>query len=70
MRKAKWRELDKESFFAIAAFLWVCCALVVGGVLLAFFGWQAGVLGIVVSTILVLVGSLRLIGEVDKGVVQ
>ena len=70
MRKMKRQEIDKQSFVAIAATLWVCCALVVGGILFALFGWQVGAVGIVVSTLLVLVGSIRLMREGYEGGVQ
>jgi len=48
-------KVDKTSFVALAATMWVCCALVISGILFVFFGWQVAAVGLAALSALILV---------------
>lgn len=53
MSKARQTQAGRQPLIAVGATLWVCCAVVAGAVLGLFFGWQAGLAGLIVASAVV-----------------
>lgn len=53
MDRFRYRRPDRSEAIGLFFVLWLCCVLVAGGVLLAFFNWQVGAAGITVATAII-----------------